>query len=82
MLIYMQKYAYAYIHILFLCIIKSFLNMDTPLKQNKATSNLLKIQRKYKEDGTPQKDAITILTKKQICDEVDRMNKVMMMMMK
>ena len=46
--------------------------MDTPLKQNKATSNLLKIQRKYKEDGTPQKDAITILTKKQICDEVDR----------
>jgi hypothetical protein len=56
--------------------------MDTPLKQNKATSNLLKIQRKYKEDGTPQKDAITILTKKQICDEVDRMNKVMMMMMK
>jgi hypothetical protein len=45
--------------------------MDTPLKQNKATSNLLKIQRKYKEDGTPQKDAITILTKKQIFDEVD-----------
>ncbi len=42
--------------------------MDTPLKQNKATSNLLKIQRKYKEDGTPQKDAITILTKKQICE--------------
>ena len=62
---------YVYIHILFLCIIKSFFNMDTPLKQNKATSNLLKIQRKYKEDGTPQKDAITILTKKQICDEVD-----------
>jgi len=46
--------------------------MDTPLKQNKATANLLKIQRKYNEDGTPKKDAITILTKKQICDEVDR----------
>jgi hypothetical protein len=28
--------------------------MDTPLKQNKATSNLLKIQRKYNEDGTPE----------------------------
>ena len=46
--------------------------MDTPLKQNKATSNLLKIQRKYNEDGIPKKDAITILTKKQISDEVDR----------
>ena len=35
--------------------------MDTPLKQNKTTSNLLKIQIKYNEDGTPKKDAFTIL---------------------
>jgi len=32
--------------------------MDTPLRQNKAISNLLKIQRKHNEDGTPKKDAI------------------------
>ena len=46
--------------------------MDTPFKQSKNTSNFLKIEKKYNEDGTPKKDAITILTKKQICDEVDR----------
>lgn len=34
--------------------------MDTP--------NFLKIEKKYNEDGTPKKDAITILSKKQICD--------------
>ena len=30
--------------------------MDTP--------NFLKIEKKYNEDGTPKKDAITILSKK------------------
>ena len=40
-------------------------NQNTPIN-----NNLLKVEKKFNDDGTPKKDAISILIKKKIIDDV------------